>query len=144
MSIYKRTIEGNSVTDPSMIDAINYNEPSGSFKNLNIGPKLVPLFNGTTYVTTVTSAFCLPAMGKSLAIYNKGGTVRSINFGESGSITSLAIGITDGTGHVGIPCAINSWTYLSAGSSQWVIADHADLVVFLIEDPSYIRQEASR
>ena len=87
---------------------------------------------GTGYTTDVsTAAFPLPGAGRNLAVYNNAGAVASITFGTDGTVTSLAPGVTDSSGRVGLPCMPNSWNYFAAGYSSWVISSASTLLHIL-------------
>ncbi len=136
-----RQMQGNNSVDPSSIDLLQYNSAAGSKKVSEVGKHLLPLTpDGTTWTTNATTSIALPAQGCCLAVYNNAGTVGSITLGESASTNlSLAAGVTDSAGHVGIPCMPNAWTYIACSTQQWVIASAATLLVFQIDDNTYIR-----
>lgn len=136
-----RQIMGNNSVDGSATQLLEYNAPAGSQKVSEVGRHLLPLTaDGVTFTTNATSSIALPAQGKCLAVYNNSGTVGSITLGESASTNlSLAAGVTDAAGHVGIPCMPNAWTYIACGIQQWVIASASTLLVFLVDDHTYIR-----
>lgn len=138
----KRNTKGNKVQDPSLIANLQYNEKSGAQKQVDVGPKLIPLDAGTATPTTSAATIkALPSMGKSLAIYNNAGTIASVTFGAAGQV-SLAAGAVDAvTKAVGIPCKPNDWTYLSAGEATHVIASAATLLVFIIDDDTSIADQ---
>lgn len=80
----------------------------------------------------------LPNMGRNLAVFNKDTSAHAITLGEDNTTVPLAIGVTDADGHVGIPCTAGEWTYIAAASQTWVITDSNKLVVFLIDDDTYL------
>jgi hypothetical protein len=147
MSVGKnqRNLPGDKVQDPSIIDNLEYNNPAGSKKVSEVGRHLLPLkyISGgvLSYTTSATTARVLDNLGLCLAVYNNSGTVQSITLNESSAIVSLAPGATDATGHVGIPCAPNAWTYIACGYSNWVIASSSSLLVYLINDNTTIKPE---
>lgn len=129
----KKNIDSHTVTSQT------FNEKSGAQKNAEVGRHLVPLkSNATTYTTDASTARTLPSKGKNLAVYNNAGAVGSITLGEDATVTSLAVGVTDSNGHVGIPCKANDWTYIACGEKQSVISSAATLLVFLIDDDTYL------
>jgi len=136
-----RQLQGNNAVDPSSIQLMQYSSAAGSQKVSEVGRHLLPLnATGTTFTTNATTSIALPNQGCCLAVYNNAGTVGSITLGESASTNlSLAVGVTDSVGHVGIPCAPNAWTYIACSVQQWVIASAATLLVFLVDDNTYIR-----
>lgn len=145
MAKQQRVIPGQSTQDPSSIAAIQYNEPSGAQKNLSIGPNLVALPDGSGgYTTNATTAIRLRA-GKNLAIYNNAGVVGSITLGTDAvppvSQAPGAVQASTNGKSVGIPCPPNAWTYISTNTMTQVIASAATLLVFVIEDPTYINVE---
>lgn len=148
MSISKRKINGERVVDPSSIEAMTYNEKSGSRKSSEVGRSLLPipttLAGSPTWTTNVTTATPLPQPGRNLAVYNNSGAVQSINFSNVGTLTSLASGAVDANGNAGLPCMPNAWSYFAAGESNWVIASSASLLVFLIDDDTRITVEAQQ
>jgi hypothetical protein len=145
-SILKRNTQGYTVQDPNAISLLQYNNPSGARKSVQMGQHLLPLpvpGVGTGYTTNVSSGpYALPGMGKSLAIYNSSGTAGSITFGSDNTVTALAAGATDSSGRVGLPCPANAWIQFSAGYSNWVISSSSSLLVFLINDETSIQPVA--
>ena len=141
MAKFNRQIDQAGLSDPSSIDSITYNYPSGGNKNMSVGPHLLPIPAGATWITDVSTVTGLPAMGLNLAVYNKSGTVASLTIGNSPSLASLALGVVDASGNVGVACPPNAWTYLSTGANQWIISSSNNLVVYIIEDFTYITRE---
>ena len=139
-----RVIPITALSDSMSIDSIVYNFQSGANKNLPIGPHLLPIpTSSTTWTTSVNAAAVgLPAVGMNLAIYNNAGTAGSITIGATPAVTSQAIGAVDTNGNVGCACPPNSWTYLSMGNNQWVISSAATLIVYMIDDSTYISPNA--
>lgn len=145
MAKNQRNLPGNSVRDPSMIDNLIYNEASGARKSFNVGAHLLPLGDGAGgYTTNATTAKVLPSLGRNLAVYNNAGAVGSVTLGEASTQLSLAAGTADASGHVGIACAPNAWTYIACANSNWVISSAATLLVYLIDDETNIKQEATK
>lgn len=145
-NIQKRNIPGNTVQDPGAIDVLQYNNPSGARKSVQMGQHLLPLPTpgvGNGYTVNVSgAAYALPSAGKSVAVYNNSGTMGSIVLGTASTITALAAGTTDANGNVGLPCPPNSWTTFAAGYSNWVISSAATLLVYLVNDESSIQAVA--
>ncbi len=139
-----RQLNGYNVQDPSSIDNLEYNPMSGAQKVTEVGRHLIaiPKADGT-FTTNVTTATALPSLGRNLAVYNNAGTIASLTLGEDATITVLAAGVTDASGHVGIPLQPNAWTYIACSMQGWAIASAATVLVFLIDDTSYIRQEVA-
>ena len=138
--IKNRSIPGDQSRDPASVKLLTYNEPSGGRKSLPIGPHLLPLGDGAGgYTTDATTKRALGVGGKNLAIFNKSTTVDySVTVGDS-SVAAQAIGaVQSGTQFVGIACPAESWTYVSTYSETFVITNNANLVVYLIDDPTYI------
>ena len=140
-----RNVPGQEIQDPSMIENLEYNNAAGSKKVSEVGRHLLPLkfinAGALAYTTNATTAKVLDAPGACLAVYNNSGSVASITLDESSAIVSLAVGVTDANGHVGIPCLPNAWTYIACGNSNWVIASSANLLVYLIDDNSSMHVE---
>jgi hypothetical protein len=135
----KRNFPGSHTLDTNQINNLGFNEISGAAKNTDIGKHLIPLNDGAGGFTTDATAYkILPAMGKSVAIYNNSAAVQSVTLGESTAIVSLGVGVTDASGHVGIPCKPSDWTIIACGESQYIITSSADLLVFLIDDNTYL------
>lgn len=139
--IKNRSIPGDQSRDPSAVDLLSYNEKSGAKKSLNVGPALIPLGDGAGgYTTNATARKVLPNAGSQLAIYNNAGTVASVTVGDN-TVLSQASGAVQVSGSnvfVGVPLPANSWTYLSSAQWQYVIASAATVLVFLIDDPTFI------
>lgn len=144
MAINKRNT--NNIKDTGQLENLTYNEYSGSKKVSEVGRKLSPMDDGTGagYTTDASTARVLPGMGKNLAVYNNASSVAAISLGDDNTIAALTPGQCDSNGNVGIPCAPNAWTYVACGSKTWVRSSVATLLVFLIDDDTQIRQEASR
>lgn len=138
-----RQTKGNTVEDVLNIGNLIYNKASGAQKNVAVGPHLKPLINDASVPSYTTNATVVKSVrpGTALAIYNNSGTVASITLGEDNTIASLAAGVTDAAGHVGVPCTPNSWTYISVFDKRFVIASSANLLVFVMEDDTYIAEE---
>lgn len=128
-----------AVEDAANVQAITYNRYSGGFKNLNVGPYLQPLHDGSGGFTTDASAAKAIAMGSALAVYNNSNQLHSITFGEDGSVTVLASGVASTDGRVGHPCKPNDWTYFSNAEYGWVIAQSANLMVFIMRDDTNVQ-----
>lgn len=143
-----RQTQGQNVYDPSSIEALEFNPSAGSKKVSEVGRALLPLkyinAGSVAYTTDATTLRMLDFPGKCLAVYNASGTVQAITLGTKASTpTALAAGVTDANGKVGIPCTPNAWTYIACAANDAVIADSANLKVFLIDDETNIKQEAS-
>lgn len=142
-----RNMAGDKIQDPATIHNLEYNNAAGSQKVSEVGRRLLPLKfisgGAVAYTTDASTKRVLDSPGKLLAVYNNANAVGSITLNESTAIVSLAAGATDSSGHVGIPCAPNAWTYIACDKSNWVISSAATLLVFLIDDETSIKQEAS-
>lgn len=133
-----RQIEGRSVHDMGNIFGLVYSEQAGSLKTSMIGYHLIPLSdNAGGFTTNATTARPIKK-GAILAIYNNGSSVRSLTFGTAPTVTALGPGVTDSSGNVGYVCAPNSWSYFASYNNNWVITNHADLIVYEISDDSYM------
>jgi hypothetical protein len=147
MAKNSRNIPGNKIQDPSAIANLEYSDAAGSKKVSEVGRHLVPLkfISGgvVAYTTDASTARRLDFPGKCLAVYNNAGAIGSVTLGNVASApSSLAPGVTDASGNVGVPCPANSWTYLACADNYWVIASAATLLVFLIDDETSIKQES--
>jgi len=139
-----RTTPGYGIQDPSIISNLEYNPMAGSMKVSEVGRRLIPiLLADGTYTTNASTQRTLPVLGVNLAIYNNSGSLATITLGKTNAVASLAAGVTDASGNVGVPLAPNSWTYLACGMNQYVISSASTVLVFLIEDLSYINQEVA-
>jgi hypothetical protein len=139
----KRQIHSDAVVDSHLVESVGYNISSGGFKNTPIGPKLKPLnSDGSTFTTNATVSVPLGIAGLNLAIYNNAGAVGSVTVSPL-SVASLAPGATDAAGNVGVACPPNAWTYISMGDAKWVIASAATLLVYQIDDDSFLSQSTS-
>lgn len=136
-----RQMEGRGVEDPVNIANINYNEASGGTKNMQVGPFLKPIKLGAgSYTTDATTARSV-RKGTALAIYNHSGTAQAITCGDSSAMAALAHGVTDANGNVGIPCLPHGWTYLNTYEKQFIRTNSSNLMVFIIEDETYISSQ---
>lgn len=137
-----RQLSAKGVEDPSAIDAITYNEASGAVKTLVVGPFLKPLNDGAGGFTTNATAAKSIRKGSSIAIYNTGTTtVQSVTFGDDSALAALAAGATDVNGKVGYPCGPREWSYFNSNEKSWIRTNSADLLVFIIEDETYITSQ---
>lgn len=145
MAKTSRNMDGNKIQDPSSIANLEYSNSSGSKKVSEVGRRLLPLkyISGgvVAYTTNATTAKVLDTAGKNLAVYNNAGSIGSITLGTDNSVAVLASGVTDASGHVGIPCMPNDWTYIACDSQNWVISSAATLLVFLIDDETSLKVE---
>ena len=154
MAINKRTIPGPATQDPSTIAAHTYNEPAGAQKNTEVGRHLKPLnINATSWTTDATTVRTLPSKGKNLAVYNNAGAVGSITLGFSANSGTELTPVSQAPGavqaatagqNIGIACPPNDWTYIACAEQDQVVASAATLLVYLIDDPTSIKTEASR
>jgi len=137
-----RQMDGRGITDPSNINNLTYNEASGGFKNLNIGPFLKPIFLAATnsYTTDATTARSV-RKGSIIAVYNNSSVLGAITCGDSPTMTALAAGATDSNGNVGIPCPPNAWTYIATNDKQFIKTTAITLLTFIVEDETYITSQ---
>jgi len=142
-----RQLPGKKIEDQPTIVNNQYSNSAGAEKNTEVGRHLIPLnLAAGTYTTDATTARRLPSKGRNIAVYNNAGAVGSITLGDGVvALASLAPGVVDNaTKRVGIACKPNDWTYIACYEQVEVIASANTLLVYLIEDDSYIVQEASR
>ena len=146
MSKNSRNLPGNNVQDPATIHNLEYSDSAGSKKVSEVGRHLLPIpyVSGASiaYTTNCTTVRTVDP-GKCLAVYNNSGSVASVTLGEDNTVTSLAAGVTDANGHVGIPCLPNAWTYIAMSTQNWVISSAATLLVFLIDDNTSVKPESN-
>lgn len=140
--IKNRTIAGDKSRDPSSIELLTYNEKAGARKSLTVGPALIPVPTSSGFSTDASVApLALPAAGTQLAIFNKSATTAfAATVGDS-SMTAQAIGGIQTTASgtfVGVPVAPNSWLYLSSAQWTYIATNSNNLVVFIIDDDTYI------
>lgn len=131
-----RTVQGNRVKDVAQITNEQYNQIAGAQKQMDVGAKLlaVPVSTNVNGTTDVSGGTALPSLGRSVAIYNNSGTVGAVAFGQVLITAPPVAGTVASDGTVGIPCAPNAWTYLSAGDAQFIRTSSANLYTFLIAD----------
>jgi hypothetical protein len=141
----QRTIPGGSVKDFESIENLTYNDSAGSRKVSEVGRHLVPFpyASGASilYTTNLTTILPLPKPGMGLAVYNNDTVIHAVTLGEASTQSALAAGVTDATGHVGIACAPAAWTYVATAAQGWVITNSANLLVYLIDDNSYMQNQ---
>jgi hypothetical protein len=143
----QRAVENNFLNSGMDTDSTQNNPASGGQKSLIVGPRYLPIpivSGGVPSWTTDASVapVGLPNFGMILAVYNKSGTAASITVGANNSITSQAIGAVDASGNVGVACAANAYTYISPGYNKWIITSSNNLVVYIMEDPTYFVQQS--
>lgn len=140
--IKNRQLAGDKSRDPSIIELLTYNEKAGARKSIEVGRALIPLGDGAGGYTTnaSTAPRVLPSAGRNLAIYNNAGAIGAVTVGDN-TMTAQAAGAVQISGSnvfVGVPCPAGQWTYLAAGQWNYVAATAATLLVFLIDDDTYI------
>lgn len=145
MAKNQRQLDGSFVQDPAQIKNIEHNPASGSKKVAEVGGHLLPLkiisSGALAYTTDASTKRVLDAPGACLAVYNNSTSMASITLGEDNTLVSLAAGVTDANGHVGIPCPPNAWTKIACGTQNWVISSVNTLMVFLVDDHTTIKAE---
>ena len=135
----QRRITPDRTIDVSSLDSLAYNSAAGSFKNVPVGPHLKPFtVDGTTFTTNATTSVNLAQPGLMLAVYNNSGSVGSVTVSPLAAL-SLAPGVTDVLGNVGVACPPNAWTYISMADSIFVIASASTLLVYIIDDDTYLQ-----
>ena len=140
----QRVIDSAYINSGNDAESIESNPSSGACKSLRVGPKLNPIPTGFgAWTTNVTAATALPCLGATLYVYNNSGAAASVTIGQSSAVASLAIGVVDANGNVGIACPPNAYTYVSMGYNQWVIASSANLIVYIVEDPTKFVQQSA-
>ena len=124
--------------DAGMIQNHSYNEAAGSVKASEVGHHLKPYsVDGATFSTNFATRRPV-GKGVTLAVYNNSAAVGSITIGDN-TVTSQAPGaVQAGTNHVGIPVAPNSWLYLNTYMKDHVITSATTMLVFIIEDDTFI------
>lgn len=141
-----RNVPGNVVQDPSAIENLQYNDAAGSKKVSEVGRHLHPipylLVGVLSYTTDAATARVMPRKGVNVAVYNNAGAVGALTMGASAAEVAVALapGVTDASGHVGIPCPPNAWTYIALAEHNWIITTAATLLVFIIDDNSSIKE----
>jgi hypothetical protein len=131
---HKRVITSNH---PDFSEALTLNTPTGANKTLQIGPKLLPFGNTGSFTTDVTTSTKIER-GSLIAVYNNNSTVGSIVLSPT-SVASLAAGVTDVNGNVGLPIPPNSWAYFTAwGDDEWIIASANTLKAYIVLDYSTV------
>lgn len=145
MSIFKRIFLGQNTLDTASISNIIYNNAAGVRKSSDFGKNLCPLNTGAgTFTTDATTIRTLSGLGKNLAVFNSDTALHSVTLGLDASRTSLAAGATDVDKSIGFPCPPGVWTYIAAFDRQFVISDSNKLFIFLINDDTSIKIEASK
>lgn len=131
----------NKNIDTHSIENQSYNEAAGAQKNTDVGRRLLPLDDGASGKTCdASTARGLPSKGRNIAVYNNAATVGSITLGSSAAVASKAAGVVDATsGEAGIACKPNDWTYIACNNQTWIISSANTLLVYLIDDGSYIQ-----
>lgn len=143
IQIKNRAIPGDQQRDPSSIDNLTYNERAGARKSMDVGRALLPIpIPAGAFSTDASTKRILPSAGMQLAIYNNSAAVHAVTVGD-GTVTAQAAGAVQTAGSptapfVGVACTPNSWTYLATGQWNNVVTDSALLLVYIVDDPSYI------
>lgn len=139
----QRVFGNQIVQDAASVVNSMYNEKAGAQKIATVGSKLLAVPDGAGgHTTNLTTAKKLPKKGANLAIYNNSSAVGSITLGtNTPTLTSQTPGaVLSGTNgvSVGIACEPNTWTYIACGELDWAIASAATLLVYLLDDGTYI------
>lgn len=138
----QRNIDNKFLNSGNDAQSIEYNPASGGQKALLVGPRLLPIPNGAAaWKTNITVATALPLPGATLWIYNNAGAAGSVTVGHDATVTALAIGAVDASGHVGVACPPNQYTQVSMGFNQWIIGNAATLICYIVEDPTFFTQQ---
>lgn len=125
--------------DPQVAASNSYNDPAGGQKNLQVGPKLLPIQTApTTWTTSATTATAV-SKGAQLAVYNNSGTLYGLRCGADNTVAAGAAGTVDANGKVSIACKPNDWTYISVAKDNWIIAENAALQIYVIDDHTHYR-----
>ena len=135
----ERKLKLNATIDPSSVQVITYNHQVGAQKNMEMGHHLIPIpTSPTTFITNISAgAVALPSKGLTLGVYNNSGIVQAVTIGDSATV-ALAVGATDATGRVGIPCLPNDWTWIATFDKTHAISNSANLVVMIVADSTKI------
>ncbi len=128
----RRTADNNY--DPSSVDSNSYNDPAGGRKITDVGHHLKPIDVGSGFTTDATTKRKI-GKGIAIAVFSVAGG--AVTIGDNATVTALAAGVVDASGHVGIPVPPNSWVYLNTYTYDTVITE-AGVMTFIIEDDSYI------
>lgn len=142
--IRNRAIPSDQTRDPASIELLTYNEKSGSRKSSEVGRALIPIpIAAGAYSTDASTQRALGLAGLNLAIYNNSAAVHAVTVGDSTVAAQAAGAVQNSSGNifVGVPCAPNAWTYLAAAQWNFVITDSSALIVFIIDDPTYIQTQ---
>lgn len=139
-----RQTKGKDIHDVLNIGNLTFNKASGGQKNMAVGPHLKPLIDDASIPSYTTNASTVRAVRKGavLAIYNNSGTVGSVTLGADNTVGALAVGATDSDGNVGVACKTNDWTLISVYDKNFIITNSASLLVYIVEDDTYISDEA--
>lgn len=138
-----RQIEGTNAQDPGANDILSYSDQAGSRKISEVGRHLLPLGDGASgFTTDASTARVLPSPGKNLAVYNNSAAVHAVTLGLNNAVPANAAGVATAIDQVGIACPPNAWTYIACAYHNWVRTDSASLLVYIIDDNTYIRPEA--
>jgi len=137
-------MKGREIHDVLNIGSLTFNKASGAQKNLAAGPHLKPLVLDPAAPTFTTDASTARSVrpGALLAIYNNSGTAGAITLGTDAAVPALAIGVADSSGRVGIACKPNDWTYVSVYDKSFIRTTAATLLVYIVEDDTYISNES--
>ena len=137
MKLQKRRRANNNY-DPNNISNNSYNDGAGAQKNLPVGPYLKPIQTGAaTYITDISAAAVRVGKGVSLSIFNNTATVQSVTIGGS-TVASLAAGIVDANGKVGIALKAYEWTHVNTYDNDYIISSANTVICYVVEDDTYI------
>ena len=135
----ERKIKGTKVRDSGDILNLQYNEKAGAEKNMDVGGALIPLNAETTPTTAANAAAVAVGAGKTLALYNNAAAVASVTIGDSTVVSQAPGAVQAGKKWAGIPVPPNSWHRVSMGENTHIITSAATLLVFIVEDDTYIQ-----
>jgi hypothetical protein len=128
-----------SAIDAGSSEGVIYNKYAGAQKNIEVGSNLKPIkLSETSWTLDATTARRV-GKGAQVFIYNNSSTVYTVRFGSTSSVTSGAVADIDANGQATLPCKANDWTRVSSGTLDWMIANNASLLVYLLIDDTEIR-----
>ena len=137
---YSKKRTGKKVNYDSQQTASNtYNDYAGAQKNMSVGAVLQPVRTGSSWSTDASSSALEVPAGTQIAIYNTAGTLGTVRFGSTSSVTAGSVGEVSAEGSPSVACKPTDWTYVCCGERTFIKTSANSLIVYVIQDDTVLK-----